>query len=109
MAGEDLNREDVVYSEKIVTEESEKTEAFDEKAVHNGEEHDEFWLKDSKETKDDIENLEDRALFAAEDGDLDIAIINDLAVTDDDPTLRCVTVRSLVVGIVSIIQRKAAP
>lgn len=101
MAGEELRREDVVYSEKIVTDESEKTETFNEKELHDGEEQDEFWLKDSKDIKKDGEQ-QDLDYLATED-DLDIAIINDLSVTEDDTTLRSVTVRSLLIGVVSVI------
>lgn len=102
-AGEDLNnREDVVYSEKIVTDHTEKTETYDhnEKHTADGEEHqDDFWLKDSKDVKQDSENQE-LDYFANED-ELDIAIINDIAVTEDDTTLKSLTFRSLLTGFVS--------
>lgn len=100
-AGEDLNnREDNVYSEKIITEESEKTETYDHEVKRvNGEEHtDEFWLKDAKDNKIDNEGLD----FLSTEDELDIAIINDIAVTEDDTTLRSLTFRSLFTGFVSI-------
>lgn len=101
-AGEDLNnREDVVYSEKIVTDHTEKTETYDhdEKHTADGEEHqDDFWLKDSKDVKQDSENQE-LDYFANED-ELDIAIINDIAVTEDDTTLKSLTFRSLLTGFI---------
>lgn len=100
-AGEDhLNREDVVYSEKIITEDSEKSETYqhDEKNVLDGGEHsDEFWLKDSKDTKNDGEGLD----FLSTEDELDIAIINDIAITEDDTSLKSLTVRSVLTGFVS--------
>lgn len=54
---------------------------------------------------DDIDKLDD---FAEQDTkklhneeDLDIAIVNDVALTEDDTTLRSVTVRSILIGVVS--------
>lgn len=104
-AGEDLNnREDIVHSEKIVTEHSEKTETYDhdDKHITDGEEQqDDFWLKDSKDVKQDSEH-QDLDYISNED-ELDIAIINDIAVTEDDTTLKSLTFRSLLTGFVSIV------
>lgn len=54
---------------------------------------------------DDVDKLDD---FAEQDTkkihneeDLDIAIVNDVAVTEDDTSLKPVTVRSLLIGVVS--------
>lgn len=54
---------------------------------------------------DDVDKLED---FEEQDTkklhneeDLDIAIVNDVALTEDDTSLKAVTVRSVVIGVVS--------
>lgn len=54
---------------------------------------------------DDVDKMDD---FSEQDTkkfhneeDLDIAIVNDVAVTEDDTSLRSVTVRSVLIGVVS--------
>lgn len=92
MAGEEENRRnDFVISEKIE----------DEKPVYDGEKNEELWLKDSKDLKLDYE--EQSTDFLPMEDDMDIAIVNDLAVTEDDITLRSVTVRSIIIGVVSLL------
>jgi hypothetical protein len=103
MAGEDTNRDDYVYSEKIVTSESEKGQDYsaDEKYVHDGEEYQESHLQDSKERKLDAEHQ--LAEYLDNEDELDIAIINEIATIDDDTNMRCLTFRSMLVGCVSSI------
>lgn len=88
MAGEENNENDYAASEKI-----------EEKSVYDNEKHDDLWLKDSKDIK--LDNEEQSEEFSPSEEDLDMAIINDLAITDDDTTLRAITVRSLLIGTVS--------
>lgn len=66
------------------------------------EHHDEFWLRDSKDVKIDEESKHFDAEHHEETDEIDIAIVNEIAVTDDDPTLQAFSVRALVVGVVSI-------
>ncbi|KAG2194924.1 hypothetical protein INT47_005600 [Mucor saturninus] len=68
----------------------------EEKPVFDDEKHAESWLQDSKDMKLDPEGQSDD--FLPMEDDIDIAIVNDLAVTEDDATLRSVTVRSIIVG-----------
>lgn len=88
MAGEENHENDYAASEKI-----------EEKSVYDNEKHDDVWLKDSKDIK--LDNEEQSEEFSPSEEDLDMAIINDLAITDDDTTLRSITVRSLLIGTVS--------
>lgn len=66
------------------------------------EHQDEFWLRDSKDVKIDEESKHFDAEHHEETDEIDIAIVNEIAVTDDDPTLQAFSVRALVVGVVSI-------
>ena len=86
--------EDNVYSEKIMTEDTEKTEAYE---YTENQEHDPSWLNDSK----DAEGQFQRNNFLDEEDELDIAIINDIAITEDDTTLRAFTFRAIFTGFVS--------
>lgn len=97
-----IEKEEIEIDEQVV---SEKVE--EEKPEYGNEKHEVSWLKDSKDTKLDPEEQSDD--FLPMEDDIDIAIVNDLAVTEDDTTLRSVTVRSIIVGTVSnIITHKQA-
>ncbi|CEJ01109.1 Putative OPT family small oligopeptide transporter [Rhizopus microsporus] len=63
------------------------------------EHQDEFWLRDSKDVKIDEESKHFDAEHHEETDEIDIAIVNEIAVTDDDPTLQAFSVRALVVGV----------
>ena len=93
VARENHQEENIVYSETVSVKGSEKTQTYDEL----DEKHD---LKDAKDIKDDPETQQKSEFFENED-ELDIAIINDVAITDDDTTLRALTFRSIVTGFVS--------
>lgn len=87
MAGEEISGSDYVISEKI------QNSFLDQEKNENS------WLKDSKEIKLDEEELnkknQNKELMS------DIEIVNDIAITVDDTTLRSITVRSMVIGVVS--------
>lgn len=99
MAGdEDNKRDDYVFSEKIVTGESEKVQAYslDEK---NGEEYQGSILTNAKDRKNDHEHQFND--YLDENEDLDMAIINEITITEDDVNTRVLTFRAMFVAIVS--------
>ncbi|KAI8061891.1 uncharacterized protein B0P05DRAFT_574594 [Gilbertella persicaria] len=100
MTGEDHSKIDnsEVYSEKISTEKyNEKVnQDFDKKVTKD---LDEPWVVDSQGNKLDEEHAP--AYLYTED-DLDIAIINDISLTEDDPNTKAFTFRALLVGAVCI-------
>ncbi|KAG2195370.1 hypothetical protein INT47_004478 [Mucor saturninus] len=92
MAGdEDNNKEGYVYSEKILSTES--NGSLDEKYDHDNISQ----LTDSKDRKLDAEHQ--IHAFGEGEEDLDMAIINEITVTEDDVNMRSLTVRSMVVSI----------
>ncbi|GAA5807762.1 hypothetical protein MFLAVUS_001139 [Mucor flavus] len=96
---EEVHKSEAIISEKIDTDGTEKIEAYyDEKIAQDTSSQDEPWLKNSKDLKIDAE-YQNIDYFANED-ELDIAIINDLAVTEDDTTLRAITFRSIFTGFI---------
>lgn len=93
MAGDQV----ITKKESFLTEE--KKEAFPEKAT---EDQEEFWLQDAKDAKiDDEKFVLDEAHFEETD-EIDIAIVNEVTITEDDPELLCFTIRSFIIGIVCI-------
>ncbi|KAG1139123.1 hypothetical protein G6F37_009983 [Rhizopus arrhizus] len=87
---------DQVITKKESFQTEEKKEAFPEKAT---EDQEEFWLQDAKDAKiDDEKFVFDEAHFEETD-EIDIAIVNEVTITEDDPELLCFTIRSFVIGI----------
>lgn len=100
MAGDQDNRkDDDVFSEKIINSESEKVESFSLDEKH-AQEYRKSQLSDSKDRKLDAEHQLDPYLM--DQDELDIAIINEVTVTEDDVNMKCLTFRAMLVGIVSI-------
>jgi hypothetical protein len=98
MTGANNPKDDgVVYSEKIITEDFEKyTE--DEKEDHY-DDLDEPWISESKGS-DELEIQPKKKLHLSDEAELDMAIVNDISVTEDDPSLRSVTFRSILIAVV---------
>ncbi|KAI7895930.1 OPT family small oligopeptide transporter [Mucor mucedo] len=97
MAGEEDNkRGEYVLSEKIVTDESEKTHGYDLDEKH-GDEYQESVLSNAKDRKNDHEHQFNDYLVDHED--LDMAIINEVTVTEDDVNMRVLTFRAMFVAI----------
>ncbi|OBZ86013.1 Oligopeptide transporter 5 [Choanephora cucurbitarum] len=71
--------------------------------VPNDYQEDKVWVKDHSEKHLDQESsnssIDDNLFSRKNEEDLDIAIINDVAITEDDPTLKAITVRSIIVGV----------
>jgi hypothetical protein len=61
----------------------------------------EAWIPDLDESEKDTESLKHPAFFENAD-ELDIAIVNDITTLEDDPTLKSITLRAILVGFVSI-------
>lgn len=57
------------------------------------------WVPDKIGAYEEEDNNSNRSLRNEED--LDIAIVNDVALTEDDTSLKAVTVRSVFIGVVS--------
>ncbi|KAF7732472.1 hypothetical protein EC973_003217 [Apophysomyces ossiformis] len=78
---------------------------MDEKAVKNGSEaeHNSYASAEKNDYKafhDDRYETDLGEKLHYEEEDVDIQIVNEIATTEDDPTLKCFTVRALVVGII---------
>lgn len=100
MAEENINKGDYVYSEKFITEGSETDKAY-EKHDQDKKDNPSLQLTDFKDRRADAEHQSDGYVYSEED--LDLAIINEVTVTEDDVTIRSLTFRSLLVGSVSYI------
>ncbi|KAI8048032.1 OPT family small oligopeptide transporter [Gilbertella persicaria] len=76
------------------------TQQISEKVVTESDHKEDAWVKDYREKNLDQESKSsDENIFSYKnEEDLDMAIINDVAITDDDPTLRAATFRSVIVG-----------
>jgi hypothetical protein len=95
MTGADtLKDESVVYSEKVITENEKR---LDEK--HAEDSFEEPWISQPKGL-DELENQPKKKFHLSDETELDIAIINDITVTEDDPSLKSVTFRSVLIGVV---------
>jgi hypothetical protein len=95
--GKYSNRGDIaLHSGKIITNEFE-VERHNEKHVIKL--TNESSLKDYKDGKDGKEDFD----VSADEKELDIAIVDDIAITEDDISLKSVTARSIFVGFVNII------
>lgn len=95
MAGDEDTSKDYVYSEKILATRSDSS--LDEK--YNPDNMSQ--LTDSKDRKTDAEHQIDA--FGESQEDLDIAIINEITLIDDDVNMKVLTVRAMLVGVVSLI------
>lgn len=98
---EDTYGGDYVLSEKIITESSETEKAYSLKEKYDPDEKNKHVLEltDSKDRKFDAEHQVDTYLQTQED--LDIAIINEVTLTEDDVNMKCLTFRAILVGAVS--------
>ncbi|GAA5808032.1 hypothetical protein MFLAVUS_001414 [Mucor flavus] len=95
----EVHKSEAIISKKIGADRTEKTEAYDdEKIAQDTSSQDEPWLQDCKDIKIDAEhqNID----YIANEDELDIAIVNDLALTEDDTTLRTITFRSIFTGLI---------
>lgn len=94
MAGDEDTNKDYVYSEKIITTRSDASldEKYDEDKSSQ--------LTNSKDRKLDPEHQLNT--FGEDQEDFDLAVINEIALTEDDVNMKVLTLRSMLIGCVSV-------
>lgn len=90
-------------SQESVTKDELHSEKKEEEIIYEKETkgQEEFWLKDTSDVKADEElaKHDDDHYFNADETDL--AIVNEIAITEDTPNVPIITARAIVVGVVS--------
>lgn len=90
-------------SQESITKDDLHSEKKEEEIIYEKETKDqeEFWLKNTSDVKADEELVkhDDNHYFNADETDL--AIVNEIAITEDTSNVPIITVRAIVVGVVN--------